>query len=611
MKIGIIGAGPRGILLLDSLKRHLPTEQTVQVEWFDAAPTGGNVWDPRQDLHLIMNSPAQLVTLFNDYRSDEVTGPTFYQWTQLAEATDFINQTGLHTELVDICHHLQPNDYAPRALFGAYAQWVTAQIEAKLPANLTVTRHHTNVVTAIPTDQQTTLKTADHQQVVVDQVVLSTGNTPNQLSRDETSLRDYANQHQLTYVAPTLPATANFDAIQPNEPILIRGLGLSFFDYLARLTSSRGGQFVRQANGQLEYQPSGREPQIIAGSRRGVPYYPKPINQEQMGEQPHFYFLNDETVTQNIVHGQLSGSKFIELLRAEIELRYYQLLLADRYPDVDLQAFTQGFVATADRNHFLNDTPIQADERLNWEQVLNPVAGTKITTTAAYQQTLLQWMDQIMVDAALGSKHAPLTGALSLVIELRPFLQHLVVTGKFAPDDYIHSFLQQFNATSGFLTAGPPLIRYQQLAALMRAGIVTILGPQLRVVGAQGHFMAFSHFYPQEPVAVDAVLEARVPATNLAHSASPILQNLAEQGLVRPARYPLADGTTYTSGAIDVQFTTYQAIKADGQLNSTLFVWGLPLSGKEWMTTALPHPLAHDHNFGVADQIATTLFPTS
>ncbi len=45
------------------------------------------------------------------------------------------------------------------------------------------------------------------------------------------------------------------------------GTRTCLYDYVTRLTSGRGGTFVK-VNGSLVYQPSGEEPQIIAGSRR-------------------------------------------------------------------------------------------------------------------------------------------------------------------------------------------------------------------------------------------------------------------------------------------------------------------------------------------------------
>lgn len=54
--------------------------------------------------------------------------------------------------------------------------------------------------------------------------------------------------------------------------MLLRGLGLNFFDYMALLTTGHGGTFVRSGS-LLVYRPSGNEPRLYAGSRRGIPYH--------------------------------------------------------------------------------------------------------------------------------------------------------------------------------------------------------------------------------------------------------------------------------------------------------------------------------------------------
>ena len=69
------------------------------------------------------------------------------------------------------------------------------------------------------------------------------------------------------------------------SPVIIRGLGLSFFDLMSRLTEGRGGQFQKAPDGLLVYHPSGREPHIFAGSRRGFPYRAKGRNQKGPGDR--------------------------------------------------------------------------------------------------------------------------------------------------------------------------------------------------------------------------------------------------------------------------------------------------------------------------------------
>ena len=90
----------------------------------------------------------------------------------------------------------------------------------------------------------------------------------NELTTVEQELADYAKEHRLFYSSPknaadALLALANIPA---KQPVVLKGLGLAFFDYLSALTIGRGGVFSRQ-NGRLRYEPSGREPIIIAGSR--------------------------------------------------------------------------------------------------------------------------------------------------------------------------------------------------------------------------------------------------------------------------------------------------------------------------------------------------------
>ena len=52
-------------------------------------------------------------------------------------------------------------------------------------------------------------------------------------------------------------------------------MGLAFVDLLVLLTEGRGGRFQETSDGGLRYLPSGAEPRVWAGSRRGVPFHSK------------------------------------------------------------------------------------------------------------------------------------------------------------------------------------------------------------------------------------------------------------------------------------------------------------------------------------------------
>src|SRR5205823_5001702 len=60
----------------------------------------------------------------------------------------------------------------------------------------------------------------------------------------------------------------------------------AFVDLMMLLTEGRGGTFHRGADGVLRYRRGGAEPVLWAGSRRGVPYLPKPDPAALTGPPP-------------------------------------------------------------------------------------------------------------------------------------------------------------------------------------------------------------------------------------------------------------------------------------------------------------------------------------
>ncbi len=110
-------------------------------------------------------------------------------------------------------------------------------------------------------------------------VILAQGHVPARPTAAERRLAAFAARHGLTYLAPSNPADADLTSVGAGEPVLLRGLGLNFFDYMALFTHGRGGTFAR-VDGRLRYRPSGREPRLYAGSRRGVPYHARGDNEK-------------------------------------------------------------------------------------------------------------------------------------------------------------------------------------------------------------------------------------------------------------------------------------------------------------------------------------------
>ena len=377
MHITLIGAGPRGLMLLGRLiswQRTRYPQRQLTIFLVDPYPTGGCVWKIDQDPNLIMNTAAAQITLFTDQTVTGVgpfiAGPDLSTWA-LTLAADYLDahpEINNRSILMRQAANLGPNSYASRALYGVYQQWFFDLQKYQAGTNIITYKQQT--VNRLDKKAAGFTVTTDQESWQTDQVVMALGNLKNSLTRDQKALHDYAQTHQLFYLEPGFPEEGDLSGIEAQSPVIIRGLGLSFFDLMSRLTEGRGGQFQKAPDGLLVYHPSGREPHIFAGSRRGFPYRAKGRNQKGPGEEWQPHFLTPQQIDAWQTHGEVSGQTFWEALKHEAELIYYRLLLPQRYPEIDEAAFERDFIA--DPVATLGALPIAAKDRLDWDALADP-----------------------------------------------------------------------------------------------------------------------------------------------------------------------------------------------------------------------------------------------
>ncbi|GLB46560.1 FAD-dependent oxidoreductase [Philodulcilactobacillus myokoensis] len=599
MKVAIIGAGPRGILVTRYLIEHFKQSQIDQlaIHLFDPYPIGGRTWRTDQSIHLIMNTDAQDISMFNNCRQ----GPSLDQWAR-TEAPDFILgdkhpfQTELNShskintyqfkdQLFKASTRLMPTNYTPRPLYGVYLQWCFQRMtsERYLPKNVSIHIHQKKVLDVERKGNQFNLMT-DHKEAFddnFDHVVLNVGLSENHPNQQQQALQKYANNNHLNYILPGYPSDTPLSHIKPRSNVIIRGLGLSFFDYVTLLTEGRGGRFQIMPDNTLSYNKSGQEPHIYAGSRRGMPYYPKGTDQKRHNEayQPHF--LTHDRIQRHLDNYHLPYQDFVELLKLDMEYVYYTRLVQAKYPNVNLDQFKSAFIE--DPKNAIKHSKINHDDLLDWDHVLNPVAGVKITTVENYQKTIINKLQKLINGAAKGTKTDPLSSALSTIIDFEDTIRTIVRKKLFTNDDYEKHFLKDFNSTSRFISMGPPLIRIKQLKALIKSDIVTIIPPQMHVAGAKQQFKAVSYFYPKEIFSGDTLIEARLPKIDLEHSDNVVLNHLKAKG-------------------ID---SSYQK---DDHFNNHFYKWGNINEGKsDWLTTISPKNKDYDFNKVIATKIADTI----
>jgi uncharacterized NAD(P)/FAD-binding protein YdhS len=609
MKLGIIGAGPRGLLLLNNLLQNLPTKTSnIIIHLFDRSQAGGRVWKVNQPIELIMNTPANELTLFNDNQPNALS---MAEWAQSSLAIPFIktlkvpNQTDLLTSITKI----NDQSYVPRAIFGTYCQWFYQSLCQKInhQDSISLISHfNTNVQQVNKTPDGHFQITTAKQKVTVDKLAFSLGQQENQLNATQKSLQKYAQQCNLTYILPGEADETDLSSIKANQTVIIRGMGLSFNDYVARLTTGRGGYFTNDGNGTLTYHPSGKEPHIYAGSRRGVPYYPKAISQKQATESYEAVFLTSQNLQAVTNKGKIDFHDLQRLLRLDIEYRYYSLLIATKHPQINLQNFQQQFIETNNHQHLIQQYNLPQNEIWNWDLILNPVAGLKITTLEDYQKHLTTWLEQITEDAILGSKTGPITGALEMLRDLRNNIRDVLANHLLSNDDLIKYYYGEFSSNVKFLSMGAPVVRSQELLALMRAGLVTILGPQMQVIGGNHHFITRSAFYGNEIIQGDALIEARTNAPNTNISANPVIKSMMDNGIIQSEKITLNDNSNVNGPSININ-DYFDQVKDE----PNLYTWGLNTEGHYFVTSAIPRPGVNDAILLSAEKISRSLLGLS
>ncbi|WP_069868816.1 FAD/NAD(P)-binding protein [Streptomyces malaysiensis] len=532
----IVGAGPRATGLIERIAANAPELHgdgaPFELHLVDPHPPGGGrIWRPDQSPLLWMNSMAEDVTMFTD-ASVEREGP-ICPGPSLSEWAGRLREEGpphaLPPELAAEAAALTGRSFATRRLQSAYLGWVYERSVAALPPGTTVHEHRDRAVRVTgPYDgrQQVWLegRTAP---LTADAVVLALGHLDAEPDAEQRALTAFAAEHGLVHLPPEFTADSDLNALRPGEPVLVRGLGLAFVDLMVLLTEGRGGRYERGPDGELVYRPSGREPVLYAGSRRGVPYHAK-IGYSLSGERPPVpRFFGPAQVEELLSRpGRPDFRRDIwPLIAKELGFAHYHRLFT-AHPERTAgpwSAFEEKYAACPPGSPELAAlvaaaVPDPAD-RLDLDALDRPLTGLRFDDHEALQQEL-----RGHIEADLARRHDPAHSP-----DLAVFLALLSVYGQLIRFGDIGGWWHGFFS---FLASGPPGPRLEQLLALSRAGVVRFLGAETAVAAdpLRGVFRASSASVPGHVVEARALVEARLPEPTVDRSRDTLLRSLHRDG---------------------------------------------------------------------------------
>jgi uncharacterized NAD(P)/FAD-binding protein YdhS len=641
LQLAVVGLGPRGLSVAERLcasaESLLQDGQELEIHLIDPHVfDGGQVWRSTQDRTLLMNTVACQVTMFVDDTVDcagpVVTGPSLYEW---ARSIALIGSPNVPEAVRAEAAALGPDDYPSRAFYGSYLQWTRDRIIWTAPPAVSFTSHQATAVDVRDTPGGLQDLVLDTGQTIGDlhAVVLALGHMPHLLGESEAALSQSADRHGLRYVAPSNPANVPLDGIPAGESVILRGMGLNFFDYMALLTIGRGGTFVRAADETLSYIPSGQEPRMVVGSRRGVPYHARGKNQKgSFGRHQPRYVTADviERLRARADAGAPADFRrdIWPMIDQEVRTVYYATQVTERQCTCDAEEFTAMFAAAEPAMVPISGDPlaikesdaqrdvlakfdIDPEQAWDWQQIATPYTEGDLSSTQQFRSWLRSHLDHEVREADKGNVAGPRKAALDVLRDLRNEIRLLVDHGGLSGDSYRDELQRWYMPLNAHLSIGPPAERIEQFGALMDAGVVEVLGPDMRVDCTDGGFVASSGAISDLTVRAATLIEARLPETDLHRTTDPLLRALLDRGECQPYRIPIRGGGHYVAGGVAVTRRPYHLLDADDRPHERRFAFGVPTESVHWVTASGIRPGVNSVILGDADAIARSCLQTA
>ncbi|GAB3469430.1 FAD/NAD(P)-binding protein [Actinophytocola sediminis] len=583
----VIGAGPRGTSVLERLCANAPHGTPLVVHLVDPYPPGaGAVWRTAQSGELLMNTVAAQVSLYTDdsvpCAGPVVPGPSLYEWAR----------TGSHPdEIAREVAVMGPDSYPTRRCYGHYLRAFFERVVRTAPEHVTIEVHRATAVgLADERDGRQTVTLAGGARLTgLDVVVLALGHGDVEPTADQERLRRFAATRRFRYVPPANPADVDLSGLRPGAPVALRGLGLCFFDYLALLTTGRGGRFDDDG-GRLRYLPSGREPVLYAGSRRGVPYHARGENQKGAVRRHEPRFLTEARVAMLRRRPAVSFRRDVwPLIAREVQAVYYETLLGKLHGPAVASAFLADYAVCAlggaEEGALLDRFGLGPARRWDWERIAAPCGDRVFGDRVEFRSWLLGQLSHDLAEARAGNVGSPLKAALDVLRdirnEVRLAVDHSGITGASYRDD-LATWYTPLNA---YLSIGPPPHRVAQARALVEANVLRLLGPGMRVRLSAHGFLVDAAQVRESPVVVEALVEARLPEVDLCRSTNTLLRRLLATGQCAPYRLG-----SYVTGGLAVTGRPYHLLDAMGRPHPRRFAFGVPTEYVHWVTAAGVRP---------------------
>lgn len=601
----IVGGGPRGVatVLRTAARAAAAGSAPVRLAILDALAVGpGATWLIDQPAQYLNNTQADATTVHPDdstrMSGPAAPGPDLVDWARRVRAD------GGHPAgewVLQEASALTGATFPTRRLQGVYFR---DQLDAAIAGGaVEVSEIVARAVDLASEGGETAVVLEDGRRLAAPTVVLAQGMVQSEPDSEVAVLTEFAERFSLRYAAPGMPAEREYTGLPAGETVLVRGLGANFFDVIGQLVADWGGALEAvegDPHGRLRYRPSGREPHLVVGSRRGVPYRSKPEGGRSVRPFSPLW-ASDDWFAALEQRGGVDFAEEVWPVLAREFARVYLEALAELVPSAVRGDWLTGLDAatTADEVDAVLDGTIM-EPRWHWtlQELHRPTHGRPVDGE--------EWARLVrrLIADELGSLsdpwHHPRAAVNGAMGALRRRVGRLTGRGAFTGRSLARDVLGWFDGDSLALASGPPADRVRLVLALIEEGIIELIGPEMVIEADEsaGLFRAASPLTGR--VATSAVLlETRMSKGKIPRTSDPLLRALLETGR---ARIHTVDGVpTHSMEATGAEISEealggHNLIAADGTVEESVVVLGIPAASTQpgsaiGATPGVPSPL--------------------
>jgi len=398
-------------------------------------------------------------------------------------------------------------------------------------------------------------------------------------------------------------------AIRPGEPIAVAGMGLAATDVVMALTRGRGGRFIN-ADGGLRYLPSGREPHIRLYSRTGLPQCAKAVGMRDITTTYQAGIWTDAEIARMRARVFADGGSqklvwerdLYPLLAGEMTLQYYIQASLNRSGPVSaqetrerlLQAWRAGGMgAEVDR--------LACDlGRFDADRHFYPALGRAFSDSQDYHDFVGDLVRRDLDEALAPGGSSPVKMAYEVLRFVRDGIRRAVEYGGLEAESHLHFFAESRGRINR-LVQGPPAERFQQLLALVEAGILTYpYGPSPAVCSQPDGSIVIRSTQLARPYQerLRTVVRGYIEDPDIDRTSSPLLANLSGRGRLAAMK---SDGRRL--GSVNLTRESHP-IASDGRVQAHLWIFGPVTEGARYFTNVIPSPGSRVGPFEEASHVA-------